>query len=118
MLREIEEGKDAATATHPRAPSIVPGQSQHSQQKQNSPGQREQDGLRQQLDLSQATVQELLEEELPSLRQQLDRSQATIQDLLESEFSTLDTKVVAVTLRDYEYDVAATREVLKTLSGL
>lgn len=118
MLREIQEGKDAATATHPHPLSTEPRQSQHSQQRQNAPGQREQDGLRRELDLSQATVQELLEEELPSLRQQLDRSQATIQDLLEREFPKLDTKVVAVTLRDYYYDVAATRGVLKTLSGV
>ena len=125
MLREIQEGKDAASASRLQASPIGLEGNNKSPQKQDAPGQeetskrqQEQDALMQQLDLSQATVQELLEEELPNLRKQLDYSQAIIQDLLEREFPKLTTQVVAVTLRDYDFDVADTREVLKSLSGI
>ena len=101
MLREIQEGKIAANATRHQALSPPADGPLLRQQ--------EQDTLRQQLDLSQATLRELLEEDLPTLMQQLTRS------LLEREFPKLDTKVVAVTLRDHDNDVARARQALKSL---
>lgn len=127
MLREIQAGKDAAGSADIRhSPSRTePSKSNHQEQPNNLDlqwrllkGENEQDGLRQQLNLSQATVHELLEEQLPHITQQLNNSQAAIQDLLEREFPMLTTQVVAVTLRDYDYDVATAREVLKSLTEI
>ena len=78
--------------------------------------QKEHENLKSQLEASQATVKELLEEELPKLMQQLQHSHTIMQEMLESEFPNLTTKVVAVTLRDHDNDVASTRAVLKGLS--
>ena len=125
MLREIQAGKDALGSADVKysPPVAKPSKSSHQEQPDSLDlqwrvlkGENEQDGLRQQLNLSQETVQELLEEQLPHLTQQLNNSQAAIQDLLEREFPMLTTKVVAVTLRDYDYDVATAREVLKSLT--
>ena len=125
MLREIQAGKNTAGFANARPSPRSTKPSKNSAQEPPDTldlqwrllkGENEQDGLRQQLNLSQATVQELLEEQLPHLTQQLNSSQATIQELLEREFPMLTTKVVAVTLRDYDYDVVAAREVLKSLA--
>ena len=121
----MQAGKEAAGSANAQysPPSTKPSKDSHEEQPDSLDlqwrllkGENEQDGLRQQLNLSQATVQELLEEQLPQLTQQLNNSQAAIQELLEREFPMLTTKVVAVTLRDYDYDFVAAREVLKSLT--
>lgn len=57
-----------------------------------------------------------MQRENNSLRQQLSRSNTAIQDFLEREFPRLSSQVVAITLRDHNYDVTGTREVLRRLS--
>ncbi|KAL8791681.1 MAG: hypothetical protein Q9195_005688 [Heterodermia aff. obscurata] len=61
------------------------------------------------------TSEREMRQENEGLRMQLETSHAAVQDLLGREYPRLDTRVVAVTLRDSGYDVAFTRRVLGCL---
>lgn len=65
---------------------------------------------------SQREESSRVRQENDRLRLQLERSHAAVQELLEREYPRLDTRVVAVTFRDSNYDATFTRRVLASLS--